>query len=119
MQNHLDFGPQTPPADTLNLAEGLARKGAGTALAIEAVPTWADHARAAVMTMAVTGQPFTSDDLYQRVGLPHSSEPNDNNAVGALFSSMAKAGIIRATGRFPRTRRAAGHGRRIQEWVGR
>ena len=103
-----------------DLREGQARKASGMALALSGARAgaWINAARPAILTLARTLKPFTADDVLRAVGLPERSKMNRNNSVGALFSGLAAEGRIRPTGRFVRTTRPIGHGRRIQEWVG-
>lgn len=91
-------------------------KTAGQLQALDAQPTWAQLARRWVEQLA-PGQQFTSDDLIEAIGLPRSSEANRNNAVGAVFSAMARAQLIERTPyRIPSTRRER-HGGEISVWL--
>jgi len=50
--------------------------------------------------------------------LPHDSEANKNNAVGALMNTAARAGLIVKTGRMVRAARENANGRELREWKG-
>jgi hypothetical protein len=89
----------------------------GMALALLGSPTWSEAARVAIDHLAASGRRFTSDDLVALVGLPRPSEPNRNNAVGAVLSGAARRGVIRRTGDHNATRPLS-HARRLTVWEG-
>ncbi len=93
---------------------GLDLKAEGQALALEHSYDWASLARAHIIHTP-TGTALTSEDVIDRCGLPHASDTNSNNAVGALMSAMARQGWIRRIGYTPSTR-ARSHGRVIALW---
>lgn len=99
---------------------GLARKAEGQALAADAAPDdWTARFRQAVRELAATGEPFTSEDVTDRAGLPAGDVgTNRNNAVGALMSSAAQAKVIRKTGRLVQSRRPSSHAATLTEWTG-
>jgi hypothetical protein len=101
----------------LPLGEELARRGMAQAASSERAWVWGRDAEAAIRQLAASGVPFTADDLIRLVGLP-SWGVNRNNAVGALFTSAAKRGLIVRTGHYRKSRRALSHGRMIAVWVG-
>jgi len=106
--------------DTLfDLELGQRAKSAGQRLAeyADRAWPWTGRAERAIRELAELGTPFTADDLIRKVGLP-SSGPNNNNAVGSVFSSAAKRGLIERTGHYRQSRRALAHGRMIAVWVG-
>jgi len=57
-------------------------------------------------------RPFTADDVISLIGLPD----NHHNAVGAMFSGMAKRGLICKTGRYLPASRVASRARMLAEW---
>lgn len=100
-------------------AAGRADKDTGQQRAFGAVSSWAEEASAAVRTLARSGEPFTSEDVTGLVGLPAGEVgTNRNNAVGALMTAAARAGVIRKTGHRRLCRRRSSHGRELTEWVG-
>lgn len=58
------------------------------------------------------GYQFTADDLISDIGLP---EWISTNAIGALFSKMAKQHVITAIG-YTRATRMSSHGRVLRIW---
>lgn len=99
--------------------EGERRKAVGMHRALDAREAWRQRARAAVLALAALGEPFTSEDVVDRVGLPAGGVgTNANNAVGALMSSAARANVIEPTGRHVRCRHAHSNARELKEWRG-
>lgn len=90
----------------------------GMAEAQEAVPEWADRARAALYDLALSGEEFTSEELTARVGLPRVDVgQNRNNAVGAVVAAASRAGLIERVG-YRRARRPALHAAVVTIWRG-
>lgn len=87
------------------------------ALAQQAVPDWTEDARDAIDYLAAAGRPFTADDLVTLVGLPRPSEPNRNNAVGAVLNGAARRGVIRRVADRSAARPLS-HARRLTVWEG-
>lgn len=106
--------------DIATAVDGLTLKAEGQALALEgADDDWTAAARRAIKWLAAQGKPFTSEDVTARTGLPSGATgTNRNNAVGALMSSAAKAGLIAKTGERVPSQRASSHGAEIAQWVG-
>lgn len=105
-------------ATLFDLKEGTAQrdKGVNTALFAPGMDVWTLRAEKAVQHLLSQGRTFTSDDVIEAVGLPRlESAPNRNNAVGALFQSLAKRGVIKKVG-YAKTRRAIGHARVVTVW---
>ncbi len=101
------------------LFEGQSLKTAGMNLATSGAPTWTQLARAAVEWLAARPDPFTSEDVIDIVGVPRpDAGANRNNAVGAVMSGCARAGIIRKTGQYVETRRPTSHARIVAQWEG-
>lgn len=116
------------PAERRALAHGdtdraasIAARQAGERAARNAadVAAWNGQARLAVLALAATGEPFTSEEVTARCGLPRGTVgTNRNNAVGALLSGAARRGLIRKTGRTVPSTRVSSHGAALAEWVG-
>jgi hypothetical protein len=70
------------------------------------VITWRERALKALHELADSGEPFTSDDLVERVGPPDADhEPNSrNSAIGAMFRNASCEGWIVSDGRVVRSR---------------
>ena len=88
----------------------------GMQLALFAKPEWALMAKATIIELASTGQPFTADDVIEAIGLP-SYGVNANNAVGAAVSAFARKREIVRVG-FVQAKRAQSNGRIISLWQG-
>jgi hypothetical protein len=105
-------GPTLFDAVTEPDAETL--KAAGQAVALHASDVrWKAAAETAIVELARSGREFTAEDVRRRVGVLASSP----QALGALFSAAAKAGIIRAVG-FTVATRPERHGGVLRTWVG-
>lgn len=73
----------------------------------------------ALIELAVSGEPFTSEDIIEMIGLPRTQiQANRNNAVGALMNGAARRGLIRKTGMRVLSTRPRSHGAELAEWVG-
>lgn len=95
-------------------------KRRGMALALTAHDAWKDRFRETVETLAITGAPFTSEDVLDVVGLPSGTvATNGNNAVGAMMNGMAARGIIEKTSMRWKSRRRTSHARELAVWVGK
>lgn len=82
--------------------------------------TWHAQAWQALHALAHTGEPFTSDDLLDRVGAPdHDHEPNGrNSAIGSMFRQAAAEGWITTEGRVVKSRAPHRKGGAVRIWVG-
>jgi hypothetical protein len=105
---------------TISPEGGLKVKEEGQALAMGAAPeVWKQLFRKELVTLAATGEPFTSEDIIAKVGLPAGGVGiNANNAVGAMMSSQAGVGLIVKTGKRVSANRETSHGAELTEWVG-
>lgn len=84
------------------------------------VAIWKVKAWPAMRDLADAKRGFYSDDLVDLVGLPDPEHPAnaDNGAVGALFRTAGKQGLIRKTGRVRTSRQPRRRGGLNQEWIG-
>lgn len=97
---------------------GLTAKVLGQQAAEQSQPEWTNTAWDALRQLALTGRPFTADDLTAIVGLPTGQVAEKrNNAVGALFSKMARTGLIARIG-YTTSSRKSGHATTIGVWRG-
>jgi hypothetical protein len=71
---------------------------------------WAANAQAVIFGM-FTGTTFTADTVRGFVGDP----PAHGDAMGAVFRSAARAGLITCTGTTT-SKRPDAHGRLLREW---
>lgn len=81
---------------------------------------WRTRAWTVLHDLAETGEPFTSDDLLERVGPPDDShEPNGrNSAIGSMFRRAAAEGWIITEGRVVPSRASHRKGGAVRIWVG-
>lgn len=79
--------------------EGMARADQA------ADPDWKDAAWRAIVVLANSGDEFTADDVWERVGFA----PSEPRALGPLLVKAAKTGMIRNTGRRRNSRRPEHH----------
>lgn len=63
--------------------------------AIRAGHTWHEVANKAMRVLVERGQPFSADDFRQ---LTQGQQPPHHNAIGGLFMSWSKAGLITQCG---------------------
>ncbi len=77
------------------------------------LPPWYFDTLEALRVLARSGEPFTSDDLHDRVG-----EPPHHNMQGRVFTYAQKMGLIQPTGCFVPSRRCSRRKARIAEWIG-
>lgn len=101
--------------EDLERREAQRRRDEGVTVAHHATHTgWRLMAERVLGELADAGEPFTVDDLRQRVGHPLASS---DNSMGALIAGAAKRGRIRAVG-FAQSSRPESHGRWVRQWVG-
>lgn len=90
----------------------FALKAKGQARALGAASDW--HEVALKWLSGALGD-FSADDLIEDIGLPNQVAVNGNNAVGAVFTSARRLGLIRRVG-WTQSRRVESHGRVIALW---
>ena len=66
-----------------------------------------------LLAILLQGGTATIDDVRPDVELPPGVDPR---CFGAVPGALARAGIIRCTERFPKSRRPIAHARRNAEW---
>jgi len=91
--------------------EGRRLAARGQAIATAAHPNERAKVEAAIRTLAATGRPFSANDARKIHGVK-------GGVVGAAFSALRKAGVIRAVGDETSTDEGT-HGHRIYQWIGR
>lgn len=81
---------------------------------------WNTRAKNAIWELASSGQPFTSEDVTDLIGLPDpTSRPNSaNNAVGTMLNQVAKRYGLRRVD-MVKARNPQAHGRLLTVWQGR
>lgn len=80
---------------------------------------WKQAAKHVLFELAASGQPFTSETITDRVGLPNpGAGTNRNNAVGALIQAHAtRLGLRRVD--LAKARNPQANGRTLTVWQGR
>lgn len=96
----------------LNPGDRLKVEGAAAALAAEEAK-WRDAADYWIRSLAAAGKQFNAEDVRLLAGDP----PGHVNAMGGLFLSAARRGLIRSVG-YENATRKSGHARPIRVWVG-
>lgn len=76
---------------------------------------WATHADKAVLALAKTREPFTTDDI--RAQVPSTLKPRHPNAWGGLLNAWAHRGLIRPIG-YVASRHQPRRGGVQRQWVG-
>lgn len=93
--------------------------GIAKALSPDELNDWKRRFERAAKLFADEGEPFTSEDIVDLVGLPRGNINKDrNNAVGAMMNSLAKRRIIKKTGRHVLSKRPTSNGAELNEWIG-
>ena len=76
---------------------------------------WKSLARSAVVFLAETGRPFTTDDVWDLLdALPVKT--HEPRALGAIMQKAAKDGLIRSSGPYVKSRRPECHRRPVAVW---
>lgn len=89
---------------------GEAAKSRGMSVALAAHPDDRAKVEAAVRQLAATGRPFSANDARAVHGVT-------GGVVGAVFSSLASAGVIRSIG-YEKSTKASTHAHPVATWVG-
>lgn len=74
---------------------------------------WKSLAQQNFDKLYAAGKKFSSDDVW--VGLPNPKDPNQAAAMGSIFSTAARNGIITHVG-YRKTARPSAKGRDIKVW---
>lgn len=82
----------------------------GMQLALDAKPDWSALADEWFANLP-EGTEFTADDLTNAIGLPTTSNPNSNNAVGAKIRGFRSEAIG-----YRKTVRVISHSRDLKLW---
>lgn len=103
---------------TSKTGEELAIEGAQLAVeraqAIE--PEWVEHVRACIHILAMSPDPFTSEDVLHMAGRPMISDPR---AMGAIMRQAKTEGRIEPTGLYVRAQRPSRHSGVVRQWRGK
>lgn len=77
---------------------------------------WYEAAREACLSVAQMRPTFTSDDIWKTLEW-RGVATHEPKAMGAVLNGLARAGLIRKTGRYVQTTRPQAHKRDIAEWT--
>lgn len=86
----------------------------GTKLVMENNALWSIDAYWVIYELAKTGEPFTSDDVWEKM----TYLPDNNSAMGAVFRKALTDKIIEGEGHFVLSRRPSAHSRPVRVWKG-
>lgn len=89
---------------------GVQLRDRGQSIASAAHPDDRTRVEAAIRQLAATGKPFSANDARPLHGVT-------GGVVGAAFTAMKNAGVIKAAGDDTSTG-ASAHGHRIFQWIG-
>ena len=102
------------PAVVLDLAEGMRRRDVGMARASAGVgEEWRSRARSVLEFVARSRGELTADDLWA-AGL--EVPEHGTNAIGSVFTTAARDGLIENTHRTIRSARPGNHARAVPVW---
>lgn len=77
---------------------------------------WRNIALCAVRVLADRGDPFTTDDVWEKVSRL-TITTHEPRAMGAVMQRAAKLGLIKATDRTVQSRRPRCHARPVRVWM--
>lgn len=99
----------------LDLFQGTAARDRAVAkVAKSTPPEWRTALRHVVETLARRGGEFSTDDVWSRL----DGQPPEPRALGATMMSLARAGLIRRTGKWVASARPECHARPVAVWEG-
>jgi hypothetical protein len=97
--------------------EGLRLADEGMIAALDNAGTkWEQAADQAVRTVARLRVTFTADEVWDYVHHHNLPEPPNRAALGAVFKSLSRAGVIRQTGEWRNSQRPETHTRPLRVW---
>ena len=76
---------------------------------------WKAAAKAAILQLAATGEPFTADDVWELIE-PIGVTTHEPNAMGAVFNAAARDGVITSDGMYRPSCRRKAHRRMVRVW---
>ena len=95
--------------------EGMSMDTAVTAAGLAADPYWRALADAAIRQLAVTGDEFTTDDVWRLLA---GFDTPEHRALGSLMREAHKAGLIRPLRKWRESTRVEAHKNPKRVWVG-
>lgn len=109
--------PPMPSGAALDAEVATAQVNAVEPVEPEGEKPWAEHAAAAVKTMALNPT-FTSDDVWELLDDWCLVRPADSRALGQVMQKLKREGVIRPTGTTVPTRQKSRNRAPIAVWVG-
>jgi len=98
----------------MSLDEGRKLRDAGVSSVLtNELDAWKRDASQALAMLASNGEPFSADDIRERVGNP----PHHFNAMGAVFRVASIQGLIRRVG-YEQSTRSSRHASFRSMWIG-
>lgn len=79
-------------------------------------PEWATAAMRAVVRLARTGKPFSTDDVWAALAKSNVTT-HEHRALGSIMRTANNLGIICRNGNYTKTARPEAHQRPIAMWV--
>ena len=79
--------------------------------------SFVDAATRAVTELAATQEPFTTDEVWAKIGSP-SEWMVEPRALGSVIRQASVTGVVRSTGQKQTSKRRECHGRPVTVWVG-
>lgn len=83
-----------------------------------AAPEWLLAARRVVWQLIQLGQPFSTDDVWDRLD-QLDVHTHEHRALGSVMRNASRAGLIDQTGSYFKSRRPEAHSRPIPLWLPR
>ena len=81
-------------------------------------PLWKRNAWSVIVMFARTGQPFTTDDVWEFMHQNGMETPREPRAMGAVIANACREKIIESTDRYVQSQRPECHRRPIRVWRG-
>ena len=117
-QETLEFFHALPPdglSPEQGRAEGERRKKRMIAHHEAVSPSKVEMAYQAILTVARRGNPFTTDEVWDHLGIPSGK---GDKSMGAAILRASRRSVIVQTGRQVKSRQKGCHGRKKDEWIG-
>lgn len=115
IKGHQVFTDPTTGEKVIRIKQAEQKRDQGIARADSAANlSWKETARRIVWDLIQKGDPFTSDDVWEKLG-DHPDKTHEPRALGAIIKRAAKAELIEPAG-FTKSTIPRGHRRNIQIW---
>ena len=81
-------------------------------------PMWKHNAWTVILMFARSGEPFTTDDVWEYMHQNGMETPREPRAMGAVIANACRDRIIESTGRYVQSQRPECHRRPVRVWRG-